>query len=108
MFSDKSFFQKSLQHSINNPICWLILHVCLFFVVVVRRRRVEEAGKGKKNLKKSRIQRIKSALQASSLVPLPLAHLVLSKELDVEAAVSQFWILLNRKYIVAIVALYFT
>lgn len=78
-----------------------------FFFVVVRRRRVEEAGKGKIN-KKSRIQRIKSALQASSLVPLPLAHLVLSKELDVEAAVSQFWILLNRKYIVAIVALYFT
>lgn len=105
MFSDKSFFQKSLQHSINNPICWLILHV--FFFVVVRRRRVEEAGKGKK-IKKSRIQRSKSALQASSLVPLPLAHLVLSKELDVEAAVSQFWILLNRKYIVAIVALYFT
>lgn len=61
-----------------------------------------------KKIKKSRIQRIKSALQASSLVPLPLAHLVLSKELDVEAAVSQFWILLNRKYIVAIVALYFT
>lgn len=80
---------------------------CLFFFLLLGGGGLRRLGREKK-LKKSRIQRIKSALQASSLVLLPLAHLVLSKELDVEAAVSQFWILLNRKYIVAIVALYFT
>lgn len=53
-------------------------------------------------------EREESALQASSGGLLPLAHLVLSEELDVVAAVSQFWILLHRQYIVAIVALYST
>lgn len=42
-FSDKSFFRKSLQRSINNPICWLILHVFLF-LFLLKRSRVEEAG----------------------------------------------------------------
>lgn len=48
MFSDKSFFQKSLQHSINNPICWLILHVFFLLLLLLGGGGLRRLGREKK------------------------------------------------------------
>lgn len=81
----------------SNPVCWLILR--RFFG---RLRRL--GGKWDVISEMLKWERV----GGSSCGLLPPAHLILSEKLDVVAAVCQFWVLLHRKYVVAIVALYST